>query len=147
MSTSQKSPEPQASPRDFLTVDEAACVVRIGRTTAYDIAQVFEATDGAKGLPVIWLGNMNRVECPVAIAGDINVDRADIGDHRFGPRAVARVATITTFHLPDWRRNEVGTFRTLGAGSDFRFTQDFQFQTFHQPRRTESPHRHDLTDQ
>ena len=56
MSTSQKSPEPQASPRDFLTVDEAARVVRIGRTTAYDIAQVFEATDGAEGLPVIRLG-------------------------------------------------------------------------------------------
>ena len=33
---------------------------------------------------------------PVTIAGHIDVDWADIGDHSLGPRAVPRVATITT---------------------------------------------------
>ena len=61
MSTSQKDLAPPATPPDFLTVDEAARIVRIGRTTAYDIARVYEATAGADGLPVIRLGKQLRV--------------------------------------------------------------------------------------
>jgi hypothetical protein len=61
VSTSQKDSAPSATPPDFLTVDEAARIIRIGRTTAYDIARVYEATDGADGLPVIRLGKQLRV--------------------------------------------------------------------------------------
>lgn len=61
VSTLQKDSESSVTPPDFLTVDEAARIVRIGRTTAYDIARVYEATDGAEGLPVIRLGKQLRV--------------------------------------------------------------------------------------
>jgi len=46
---------------DLLTVEEAADVLRIGRTKAYDLAKEWRATDGASGLPVIDLGNVLRV--------------------------------------------------------------------------------------
>jgi len=62
VSTSQKDLTlSSATPPDFLTVDEAARIVRIGRTTAYDIARVYEATSGADGLPVIRVGKQLRV--------------------------------------------------------------------------------------
>jgi len=46
---------------DFLTVEEAAAIVRIGRTLAYQEAARFEATRGAEGLPVIRIGRLLRV--------------------------------------------------------------------------------------
>jgi hypothetical protein len=45
----------------FLTVEEAATVLRIGRTAAYLLARQWEATDGAEGLPVVRLGRLLRV--------------------------------------------------------------------------------------
>jgi len=46
---------------DFLTVEEAAAVLRIGRTAAYELARCYRATGGAEGLPVIVLGRLLRV--------------------------------------------------------------------------------------
>lgn len=45
----------------LLTVEEAARVLRIGRTKAYDMAREWRATDGRSGLPVIDFGNVLRV--------------------------------------------------------------------------------------
>ena len=45
----------------LLTVEEAAAVLRIGRTLAYSMAHRYEETGGADGLPVIRLGNCLRV--------------------------------------------------------------------------------------
>lgn len=46
---------------DFLTITEAAQVLRIGRTVAYALAARFEETDGVDGLPVIRIGKQLRV--------------------------------------------------------------------------------------
>lgn len=46
---------------DFLTVEEAAAILRIGRTAAYALAREYLATDGASGLPVVRLGKLLRV--------------------------------------------------------------------------------------
>lgn len=46
---------------DFLTVEEAARVLRIGRTSAYALAARYEETNGAEGLPVVRFGRLLRV--------------------------------------------------------------------------------------
>lgn len=44
-----------------LTVEEAAFMLRIGRTAAYDAARRWLETNGAEGLPVVRLGRRLRV--------------------------------------------------------------------------------------
>ncbi|MHB1444901.1 MAG: helix-turn-helix domain-containing protein [Acidimicrobiales bacterium] len=44
-----------------LSVEEAAGILRIGRTCAYDLARRYEATEGREGLPVIRVGRLFRV--------------------------------------------------------------------------------------
>ena len=46
---------------DFLTVEEAAAILRIGRTAAYGLARQWRATDGKEGLPVVAFGRLLRV--------------------------------------------------------------------------------------
>jgi hypothetical protein len=48
-------------PPALLTVEEAAAVMRIGRTKAYAMAREWRATRGGSGLPVIDFGNTLRV--------------------------------------------------------------------------------------
>jgi hypothetical protein len=45
----------------LLTVEEAARVLRVGRTKAYAMAQEWRATGGCSGLPVVDFGNVLRV--------------------------------------------------------------------------------------
>src|SRR5581483_8401341 len=46
---------------DLLTVEEAAELVRIGRTAAYQLTRRYLATDGAEGMPVRRIGRQLRV--------------------------------------------------------------------------------------
>lgn len=46
---------------DFLTVDEAAAVLRLGRSQAYELTKRWRATDGREGIPVVQLGRQLRV--------------------------------------------------------------------------------------
>ena len=46
---------------DVLTVEEAAALVRIGRTAAYQLARQYLATEGATGMPVRRIGRQLRV--------------------------------------------------------------------------------------
>lgn len=46
---------------DVLTVEEAAALLRIGRSAAYTLARRYRATGGREGLPVIELGRHLRV--------------------------------------------------------------------------------------
>ena len=45
----------------LLTVLEAAAILRIGRTTAYQLAHEYCRTNGASGLPVVRVGKQLRV--------------------------------------------------------------------------------------
>ena len=46
---------------DFLTMEEAAGILRIGRNQAYELARVWRATGGQRGLPVVEFGRLLRV--------------------------------------------------------------------------------------
>jgi hypothetical protein len=45
----------------FLTVEEAAAVLRIGRTSAYVLCNRWRATGGETGLPCVQVGRQLRV--------------------------------------------------------------------------------------
>lgn len=46
---------------DFLTIDQAAAVLQIGRTAAYAMAREYQCSDGKDGLPVVRVGRQLRV--------------------------------------------------------------------------------------
>ena len=50
-----------SDPPDFFTIEEAARVLRIGRTAAYEQARRWRETEGREGLPVVAFGRLLRV--------------------------------------------------------------------------------------
>lgn len=77
-----------------LTVEEAAKVLRIGRTAAYALAREWRATKGRSGLPVLELGRTLRVpraalEAMLTGAPPSGVSRAT-GDLRGAPHERSR---------------------------------------------------------
>lgn len=56
------SPDVVAAPESVvMTVDEAAQVLRIGRSLAYQLANEYLATGGVVGMPVVRIGTCFRV--------------------------------------------------------------------------------------
>ena len=43
------------------------------------------------------LADRSAARSPVTVAGHLDLDRADLGQHRLGPGAVARVAAVAAF--------------------------------------------------
>jgi hypothetical protein len=54
------SPVRPESP-EFFTIEEAARILRVGRTAAYEQARRWRATEGKEGLPVVAFGRLLRV--------------------------------------------------------------------------------------
>jgi hypothetical protein len=84
------SPSPAARARhpslaelpEMLTVEEAAAVLRIGRTAAYQLARRWRETGGREGLPNVALGRSLRVprvalEACLTLAPSSGQPRAD----------------------------------------------------------------------
>lgn len=45
----------------LLTVEQAAKVLQIGRSKAYELTVEYERTGGRSGLPFVWIGNQKRI--------------------------------------------------------------------------------------
>jgi hypothetical protein len=89
----------------LLTVEEAAAVLRIGRTKAYAMAREWRATGGRSGLPVVDLGNVLRVpvaqlEARLGVTLDLSAPRAPVAQPAPAvppaPRPKQRLPTRTT---------------------------------------------------
>ena len=89
---------------DFLRVEEAARVLRIGRTAAYELARQFLATAGASGLPVVRVGRQLRVprhHLEVLAGGPVRL--AARLRPRLGVRAEHGTAVSRSLASPRWR--------------------------------------------
>lgn len=62
---------------EFLTIEEAAVLLRIGRTSAYALAREWRETGGRAGIPVVKLGRQLRV--PRAALADLHESWDGVG--------------------------------------------------------------------
>lgn len=99
-SSTNYSVVPSGERASFLTVEEAAAVLRIGRTAAYEATRRFRATGGAEGLPVFKVGGTLRVPRHKLeeIAGgaiDFPIEPADSITAQASNRTDVQLATAT----------------------------------------------------
>lgn len=45
----------------FLTVEQAAKVLQLGRSKAYELTVEWERSGGKSGIPFVWFGNQKRI--------------------------------------------------------------------------------------
>lgn len=140
---------------ELLTVEEAAGLLRIGRTKAYAMTQEWRATNGASGLPVVDLGHALRVvrrdlermlgtEIPPSALAEPDAEIEPKADRRT-PRGDATTAAATVGHVEARVPHEVvsqvspstsgrradATTSASGAAPSRRMAR--------RPRRTDSP--------
>ena len=51
----------------FLTVEQAARVLQLGRSKTYELTVEYERSGGKSGLPFIWFGHQKRIPRTVLI--------------------------------------------------------------------------------
>jgi hypothetical protein len=66
---------------DFLTMEETAQILRVGRNQVYELARMWRATSGQRGVPVVEFGRLLRVPKAAlmrlaGLAEPIGADRA-----------------------------------------------------------------------
>lgn len=98
-SSSHDIAAPAGERASFLTVEEAATVLRIGRTAAYEATRRYRATAGAEGIPVYKVGGTLRVpryklEEIAGGAIDVPIEPTDIGAAREPSTANDRPAPV-----------------------------------------------------
>jgi hypothetical protein len=84
---------------DFLTIEEAARVARIGRNPAYALAKRYRDTNGAEGLPVVAFGRTLRV--PRHLLEQMAGGPLDVAAFRPKPRPKAAAADAAPLILVD----------------------------------------------
>jgi excisionase family DNA binding protein len=50
-----------ADPAKFLTVEQAAKLLQLGRSKTYQLTVEWERTSGRSGIPFVWFGNQKRI--------------------------------------------------------------------------------------
>ena len=66
---------------DFLTVEEAAEILRLKRTQAYELTRIYRLSGGTRGLPVVVFGRWLRVpKTAILYFSEVALPRA-AGDH------------------------------------------------------------------
>ena len=103
-------------PPDFLNLDEAAAVFRVGRSTAYREANTFEASGGKTGIPVIRYGKLFRVpRCrleeqlggPITWPLPTHAPVTTVTTRPSRPRKTRSPRSRVTFHRPTLARDRV----------------------------------------
>ena len=51
----------------FLTVEQAAKVLQLGRSKTYELTVELDCSAGRSGLPLVWLGKQKRLPRPALI--------------------------------------------------------------------------------
>ena len=102
----------------LLTVEETAGVLRIGRSLAYELARLYESTDGHDGLPVLRVGALMRVpRCVLAelISTGRVVRLADLveADSSSSPVAIPHVDSPEARRAPSRVRRAVESLEAV----------------------------------
>ena len=87
---------------DLLTVEEAARVIRVGRTKAYAMTREWRATGGRSGLPVVDFGNVLRVprrQLELLIGKPLGDDTGD-SNTRSAPTVASKLGAVTPPSVP-----------------------------------------------
>lgn len=106
---------------DFLTIEEAARVLRIGRTAAYELARTWRATSGKQGLPVVAFGRLLRVPRAALeelCGGPITMPRAGTSGPIFVSVPEPVVPSPVVAHVERTRPSALRHRRTRNASPD-----------------------------
>ena len=94
---------------DLLTIEEAAAVLRIGRTTAYELANRDLATGGGEGLGVVRVGRLLRVR-RTALEALVGGPLTMAGTHPDAPSEMPTVEVLVASDDQPASRSAPGTF-------------------------------------